>query len=182
MGGGGLGTSFLDNKYNALLDRHNNYEGFLGSKFDALMGNTGTSTRAHDLLGSTSIGVDFGVHGMSSAPNNFMNPLSSSSSPFGASIEGNSSGVLESGYQRLMLPYDYNHHMNSNGHDHQGGLVDVKPSPKLLSLQWQDSNGGANVGNRESFGYNNGGYNGFSAWGAGSMLNGYTPSTTNPLI
>ncbi|KAL8140776.1 hypothetical protein V2J09_006797 [Rumex salicifolius] len=186
--GGGIGASFLDNKYHALLDKHNGYEGFLGSKFDALMGNP--SARAHDLLGSTNnIGVDFGgggdhVHGMRSAPNNFMNTLSSSSSPFGVSFEGNTSGVLDSSYQMLMLPYDYNHNVGSNSHDHQGGgLADVKPSPKLLSLQWQDNNGGANVvGNRESFGYN-GGFNGFSSWGVGNILNGYAPSSaTNPLI
>ncbi|KAL8154225.1 hypothetical protein V2J09_011985 [Rumex salicifolius] len=185
---GGLGTSFLDNKYNALLDRAPNLD-YLEAKFDAL--GSHNAARGHGLLGSSNIGVDFGLgsdhHFGFATPNNlFPNTLSSSSSPFSFPTEGSSSSHgLDTACQRLMLPYDY-HQASSNdfGRQTQSGLIDVKPSTKHLSLEWQGNNGGA-MENKDNFGYNNNnnnnGVNGLSSW-SGSMLNGYSPSTTNSLL
>ncbi|XP_045827220.1 dof zinc finger protein DOF5.6 [Trifolium pratense] len=85
----------------------------------------------------------------------------------GMSFDGgnnNSGAYLMDSCQRLMLPYDANDDQDHN---------DVKPNPKLLSLEWQQDQGCSDVG-KESFGY--------GSW-SGSMMNGYYgSSTTNPLI
>ncbi|XP_028769928.1 dof zinc finger protein DOF5.6-like [Neltuma alba] len=57
-----------------------------------------------------------------------------------------------------------------------GGIIpDVKPNPKLLSLEWQDQ--GCSDAGKEPFGYIN---TTLGSWTG--MINGYGPSTTHPLI
>ncbi|CAN4100489.1 unnamed protein product [Withania somnifera] len=71
------------------------------------------------------------------------------------------------------LPMDGN--INYEG---QHITMNVKPNPKILSLEWH-AQGCYNTGNiKESFGYLNGGL----GLGTGLMNNGYGSSTTNPLV
>lgn len=89
------------------------------------------------------------------------------SSPFGMGMDG-SGGLVMDTCQKLMLPY----------HEDQGA-IDVKPSTKLLALEWQDQgfNSQDEGGNKDSFGYVN---PLVSSWNG--LINGYGSSTTNPLI
>ncbi|KAK9684738.1 hypothetical protein RND81_10G228400 [Saponaria officinalis] len=77
--------------------------------------------------------------------------------------------------QRLLLPYDGNDENNS----HQNG-VDVKPNPKLLSLERQDLGCNSNVGkNNSSYGYNNV-TDTLGSWT--SMMGNFQSSATNSLM
>ncbi|KAJ8753569.1 hypothetical protein K2173_022810 [Erythroxylum novogranatense] len=133
---------------------------FMESKLETIAG----SSRNYDFIGNGEIGMaGFGDHIMSNhgLPPNFH----SLCSPLGiSSIDANGGGMVEP-CQRLMLPYD------------QGNDVDVKPNPKLLSLEWQDqgcSDGG--IG-KDTYGY----LNNFGTWSG--MINGaYGSSTTNQLV
>ncbi|CAN4099310.1 unnamed protein product [Withania somnifera] len=61
----------------------------------------------------------------------------------------------------------------------QNITMDVKPNPKILSLEWHDQQGCSSAGNiKESFGYLNGG---LGSW-TGLMNSGYGSSATNPLV
>ncbi|GER38517.1 Dof zinc finger protein [Striga asiatica] len=100
---------------------------------------------------------------------------------------GNPSGdlnlnILES-CQRLMLPYDESNHLgysnnNNNVVEHINHCheVDVKPSARVLSLEWQDCN--LDAGIKDAYGYNIIG--GLESWAG--MMNGFGPSATNPLV
>ncbi|KAI4343753.1 hypothetical protein L6164_011062 [Bauhinia variegata] len=137
------------------------------SKLESLVG---ASSRNFDFMGNNDhmgMGVGLGdINGHNGLPLNFHGLCSS---PFvGMSLDGNNGGsnlVMES-CQRLMLPYD--------AHEDQNAAIDVKPNPKLLSLEWQDQ-GCSDVG-KESFGY----LNGLGSWSG--VMNGYGSSTTNTLI
>ncbi|KAL9227457.1 hypothetical protein vseg_003142 [Gypsophila vaccaria] len=82
--------------------------------------------------------------------------------------------------QRLLLPYDGNDSNNNNNGHHQNGL-DVKPNPKLLSLERQDQGCNSNVVGRNNSSY---GYNVNDTLGSwtGGMMGGFQSSTTNSLI
>lgn len=83
-------------------------------------------------------------------------------SPYGLSLDGNGMG------QGLMIPYEQEP-------NEEGNAMDVKPNTKLLALEWQDQ--GCSSEKVESYGYLNGIG---SSWNG--MMNGYGPSTTNPLV
>ncbi|KAF5730851.1 Dof-type zinc finger DNA-binding family protein isoform 1 [Tripterygium wilfordii] len=82
---------------------------------------------------------------------------------------GNASNALMDTSQRLMLPYYY-----ANDHQDQSHAMDVKPSTKVLSLDWQDA------GKESSNNY--GLINNLESWTTGGMINGYGSSTSNPLV
>ncbi|WJX39096.1 hypothetical protein P8452_26682 [Trifolium repens] len=136
-------------------------EGIIGSSsrnFDNYFGNgdhMSMNMGVGDMMNSTQNGLSQNFHhafgGMS----------------FDGGNNNNNGAYLMDSCQRLMLPYDANDH-----EDHNDGSIDVKPNPKLLSLEWQQDQGCSDVG-KESFGY--------GSW-SGSMMNGYGSSTTNPLI
>ncbi|XP_031091308.1 dof zinc finger protein DOF5.6 [Ipomoea triloba] len=140
---------------------------FMEGKYDSgfVMGG-GTCTtpppsRNQDFLGNNN--GDFGIMAQTTFP-------TSISPQFGMPIDGNSVGPT------LMLPYDHHHHgdhhqfNNAMHHNHQ----DVKPNPKLLSLEWHDQ--GCSDAGKDSFGY----LNGVGSWTG--LMNGYGSSTTNPLV
>ncbi|XP_019464788.1 PREDICTED: dof zinc finger protein DOF5.6-like [Lupinus angustifolius] len=83
----------------------------------------------------------------------------------GMSLDGNNGGTnyLMETCQRLMLPYE------SGDLGQTGSIDDVKPNPKVLSLEWHNQ------------GYSVPEYtNGSGSWSG--MMNGYGSSTTNPLV
>ncbi|KAJ1418264.1 Zinc finger, Dof-type [Sesbania bispinosa] len=170
---GALGNpNFMDNKYNnnniGMLENPRPID-FMESKLEGIIG---SSSRNFDFFGNSSdhMGMAVGLgdmNGQNGLPPNFHNLCSPA---FGAmSFDGgnNNGGYLMDSCQRLMLPYD---HANE---DHNAS-IDVKPNPKLLSLEWQDQ--GCSDAGKESFGY----LNGPGSWNG--MMNGYGSSTTNPLV
>ncbi|KAM6548224.1 hypothetical protein CsatB_019900 [Cannabis sativa] len=167
---------------------------FMDTKFEALVGN---SSGSYDFMGNNigdlgMAGMGLGIigggggthhhhhhhphhHGMVLEPNFSNNGLCSP--PFGMSLDGTSTGTFMDTCQRIMLPYEGNNNNNNNNNhevDHQNGM-DVKPNPKLLSLEWQDQQGCSNAG-KDSFGY----LNGLGSWSG--VMNNYGPSTSNPLV
>lgn len=96
-------------------------------------------------------------------------------SPFGmSSLDGNGGNFMDT-CQRLMLPYDdHQHHHHHANHDQDHHAIDVKPNTKLLSFDWQDQRC-SDVG-KDSLVY----LNDLGSWTG--MMNGYGPSTTNPLV
>ncbi|XP_010243051.1 PREDICTED: dof zinc finger protein DOF5.6-like [Nelumbo nucifera] len=158
---GGLGNpSFIDNKYNAMVENPRSID-FMESKFDAVLGNP----RSHDFMGSNELGLmggpgDVGLgHGFT--PSN----LHGLCSPFGFALEGSSNTFMDT-CQRLMLPF--------GGTTEDPNAVEMKPNNKLLSLEWQDQ-GCSEVG-KDSFGY----LNSLGSWTG--VMNGYGSSATNPLV
>ncbi|CAN4086050.1 unnamed protein product [Withania somnifera] len=142
---------------------------FMESKYDALVGSiSATTSRNQDLfLGN---GDNMGML-MSNSTGFGHDNMIAPSFPFGMTStdmdNGNNFGML--------LPYGNNHHdeelQNINA-------VDVKPNPKILSLDWHDQ-----AGNKESsFGY----YSSSTGSSLGSwtgLMNGsYGSSATNPLV
>ncbi|XP_010037561.2 dof zinc finger protein DOF5.6 [Eucalyptus grandis] len=94
--------------------------------------------------------------------------------PYGMAIDGGHSGNANSfmeNCQRLnmLVPYD-------QGHDQeQINAMDVKPNPKLLSLEWQDQ--GCSDASKNGYGY----FNGLGPSWTG-MMNDYNASASNPLV
>ncbi|KAK4350519.1 hypothetical protein RND71_029832 [Anisodus tanguticus] len=137
---------------------------FMESKYESLMD---TTLRNQDFLGNG--GGDIGM--MSSngfGHDNIIAP----NYPFGMTTttmdNGNNFGML--------LPnYENNHHHHEELQNINA--VDVKPNPKILSLEWHDQ-----AGKESSFGY----YSGTGGQGQGSwtgLMNGcYGSSATNPLV
>ncbi|XP_062111237.1 dof zinc finger protein DOF5.6 [Humulus lupulus] len=157
---------------------------FMESKFEALVGN---SSGNYDFMGNNTSNGDMGMAGiglgnLGGTHNNnnhhhhhhhhhgggmVLEPnFNGLCPPYGMSLDGTSTGTFMDTCQRIMLPYEGNHE-DQNG-------IDVKPNPKLLSLEWQDQ-GCSNAG-KDSFGY----LNGLGSWSG--VMNNYGPSTSNPLV
>jgi len=141
---------------------------FMESGLDG-MNMIGGSTRNLDLVENSdmSVGGGVGLGDMSGAYNGLpLNYQGLSTAAFGGmSLDGSISNVgtyIMDSCQRLMLPYE-------GGHNILNGSIDVKPNPKLLSLEWHDQ--GCSDAEKVSLGYLNGG-----SW------SGYGSSTTNPLV
>ncbi|KAK9278286.1 hypothetical protein L1049_027851 [Liquidambar formosana] len=151
--------SYMESKYNAMLETTPRPIDFMESKIEAIVGNSIN----HDFMGNGDFGVVGGQdlsHGL--APN-----FHGLCSPYGFSLDGNNGNFMDT-CQRLMLPYEGHHH------EEQNNVVDVKPNTKFLSLDWQDQ--GCSDAGKDSFGY----INSMGSWTG--MMNGYGPSTTNPLV
>ncbi|XP_060204652.1 dof zinc finger protein DOF5.6-like [Lycium barbarum] len=142
---------------NFMLENQTPIIDFMESKYEALVG---TTSRNQDFLGN---GDNIGM--MSSTGFGHDNIIAPNFQ-FGMTTNmdnGNNFGML--------LPYQNNHH-----HEEQQNTnaVDVKPNPKMLSLEWHDQAG------KESFGYYSGN-GGLGSW-TGLMNGCYGSSATNPLI
>lgn len=134
---------------------------FMDSKYDAgfVVGGTATPSRNQDFLGNG----DFGMMAQT---------FPTLCPQFGMPIDGNTVGP-----STLMLPYDHHHHDNHHHEDQFNAMhnhQDVKPNPKLLSLEWHDQ--GCSDAGKDSFGY----LNGVGSWTG--LMNGYGSSATNPLV
>ncbi|KAJ8771792.1 hypothetical protein K2173_026969 [Erythroxylum novogranatense] len=148
--------NFIEDEYNLDMLDNPRPTDFMENKLEAIVG----SSRNYDFMGNGHIAMvglgDTSHHGL---PPKFHGI----DSPFGMSaIDGNGGNLIET-CQRLILPYD------------QGNDVDMKPNPKLLSLEWQ--NQAYSDGGKDSFGY----LNNFGTWSS-SMINGYGSSTSNQLV
>ncbi|GLT47212.1 hypothetical protein SLA2020_209230 [Shorea laevis] len=133
---------------------------FMESKLEAIVGSSAAGgSRNYDYNGELGLVgpgglVDMGPHGLAAANlHGFC---------YGMSVDGNGGGFMDT-CQRLMLPYD--------GNEDQNGVVDVKPNPKLLTLDWQDHSDHAG---KDTLGYLN---NMQGSWPAGMMNGGYGSST-----
>ncbi|KAK7389069.1 hypothetical protein VNO78_23901 [Psophocarpus tetragonolobus] len=167
---GALGNpNFMESKYNMGMLENPRPIDFMESRLDGGMNMIRNSSRSFELLenGDMSVGggVGFGdMNGYSGLPLNYQGL---SSQAFGAmSLDGSIGNVgtyIMDSCQRLMLPYD-------GGDNTLNGSIDVKPNPKLLSLEWQDQ--GSSDAEKLSLGY----INGSGSW------TGYGSSTTNPLV
>ncbi|KAG4378725.1 hypothetical protein AAZX31_17G086800 [Glycine max] len=164
---GALGNpTFMESKYNMGMLENPRPIDFMESRLDGMNMIRG-STRSFELLENSDMTVGFGdVSGYNGSPLNYQ---AISSSAFGGmSLDGNISNVgtyIMDSCQRLMLPYD-------GGDNTLNGSIDVKPNPKLLSLEWQDHQGCSGA-EKVSLGYLD---------GSGSSWTGYGSSTTNPLV
>ncbi|XP_061366835.1 dof zinc finger protein DOF5.6-like [Gastrolobium bilobum] len=119
------------------------------------------TSRNFDFFGNSDMGVG-DMSGYNGLPSNYQGLCSSAFG--GMSLDGSNGGnyIMES-CQRLMLPYD--------ACDNRNGSIDMKPNPKLLSLEWHSD------AEKESFG----GYlDGSGSWTG--VMNGYGSSTTNPMV
>ncbi|CAI8597660.1 unnamed protein product [Vicia faba] len=132
-----------------------------------LEGIIGSSSRNFDnFFGNNDhMSMNMGVGDMMNGQNqNVLQLQQNFHSTFGgmSSFDGsnNNGGYLMDSCQRLMLPYD------AHDEDHSASSIDVKPNPKLLSLEWQQDQGCSDAG--------------YGSWSG--MMNGYGSSTTNPLI
>ncbi|XP_038893900.1 dof zinc finger protein DOF5.6 [Benincasa hispida] len=128
---------------------------FMDTKMEAIVGNNGHYSTNPDHLAMIG-GLNGDHHHITAAATNFHGICS----PYGLSLDGN--------INQMMIPYD----QHQTNEDPNG--MDVKPNTKLLALEWQDQGCSDKV---ESYGYINGIG---SSWNG--MMNGYGPSTTNPLV
>ncbi|TKY55204.1 Dof zinc finger protein DOF5.6 [Spatholobus suberectus] len=166
---GALGNpNFMESNYNMGMLENPRPIDFMESRLDG-MNMIRSSTRSFDLLenGDMSVGGGVGLGDMSGYNGMPLNYQGLSSPAFGgmsldASISNVGTYIMDS-CQRLMLPYD-------GGDNTHNGSIDVKPNPKLLSLEWQDQ--GCSDAEKVSLGY----LNGSGSW------TGYGSSTTNPLV
>ncbi|XP_057442946.1 dof zinc finger protein DOF5.6 [Lotus japonicus] len=178
---GALGNpNFMESKYGniGMLDNPRPID-FMESKLEGIIGSSGS--RNFDFFGNShhdmGMAVGLGDHHMSGTQNGMPPNFHGLCSPSfgGMSFDGvgshnnNNGAYLMDSCQRLMLPYDH-----ANDQDHNEASIDVKPNPRLLSLEWQDQ--GCSDAGKESYGY----LNGPGSW-TGGMMNGYG-SSTNPLI
>ncbi|CAA0826716.1 Dof zinc finger protein DOF5.6 [Striga hermonthica] len=93
----------------------------------------------------------------------------------GLGIHNHAFGMMDN---NVLLPYDessYPSYNNMISHHHVDHHIDVKPNARVLSLEWQDCNSDAGI--KDAFGYSIGGIGSWSG-----LMNGYGPSTTNPLV
>ncbi|KAJ8553884.1 hypothetical protein K7X08_024562 [Anisodus acutangulus] len=145
---------------NFMLENQTPMIDFMESKYEALVGATSGN---QDFLGN---GDNIGM--MSSIGFGHENIIAPNY-PFGMTStmdNGNNFGML--------LPYE-NHSNNHHHEEIQNNVVDVKPNPKVLSLEWHDQ-----PGKESSFGYYSG-TGGLGSW-TGLMNGGYGSSATNPLV
>ncbi|KAK7330490.1 hypothetical protein VNO77_24685 [Canavalia gladiata] len=160
---GALGNpNFMEGKFNMNILENPRPVDFMESKFRS-------STRNLEFLENSDMSGGVGLGDMSGCNGLPLNYQGLCSPTFGGmSLDGSISNVGTyimdySCQQRLMLPYD--------GCDvNHDGSIDVKPNPKLLSLEWQDQ--GCSDAEKVSLGYLN---------SSGSWI-GYGSSTTNPLV
>ncbi|PHU15419.1 Dof zinc finger protein PBF [Capsicum chinense] len=155
----GINTSNNNNNinHNFMLENHHHHVpiDFMESKYEALVG-TITSSRNQDFLGNVDVTAGM-INGYGEMDN---------SGIVGPNFHGGFCSTFG-------LPMDGN--LNYEG---QNITMDVKPNPKILSLEWLDQ-GCSNAGNiKEFFGYLNGG---LGSW-TGLMNNGYGSSATHPLV
>ncbi|XP_023000697.1 dof zinc finger protein DOF5.6-like [Cucurbita maxima] len=161
----GTTPSFMDAKYTiGMLESHHQHHttrpiDFMDTKMDAIVGNAHYPTNPDHLA---MVGGLAGDHIAAAAGHTLSPSFHGLCSPYGLSLDGNTIG------QGLMIPYDQ-HEPNE-----EPNAMDVKPNTKLLALEWQDQGCSDKV---ESYGYINGIG---SSWNG--MMNGYGPSTTNPLV
>lgn len=141
------------------------------SRLEAIVGNN-PSQRNYDIMGNDNPSPEQVQLGALSG--GCFGDLSSNG--FGPSFHGLCSpyGIIPSSAD---VPNGYNAHFMDNNYQ---SAVDVKPSPKLISLDWQEQNrseAGKNI--NATFG----GY-GFNSLGSSwtGMVNDYGPPTTNPLV
>lgn len=158
-------VGYLESKYGGLLSQSPRPIDFLDSKFD-LMG----------VNNNNLVMVDHGSNG--DHHHNLHNNIGGG-------------GLMDiSACQRLMLSnYDHHHYNHHEDNQRVTSIMDVKPSPKLLSLDWQqeqgfsEGSGNGGGGRSDGGGYAGGGYiNGLgSSWNG--LMNGYGSSTkTNSLV
>ncbi|KAL3374602.1 hypothetical protein AABB24_006200 [Solanum stoloniferum] len=154
---------------------------FMESKYEALVGSSSTTTNSRlnqDLFLGNCDNNNIGMMMMSgnSSTTGFVhdNNIVATNYPFGITSTmdniGNNFGML--------LPYE-NHHHHHHEEVQNINAVDVKPNPKILSLEWHDDQLG---GNKESsFGYYSGN-GGLGSWTGLMNGNCYGSSATNPLV
>ncbi|KAJ0231327.1 Dof zinc finger protein [Hirschfeldia incana] len=181
-------VGFLESKYGGLLSPNPRPIEFLDSKFDLMgvnndnlvmvdHGSNGDDHHHHHM------GMNHGL-GLNNNNNDGFQAISPASN-------GNGGGGLMdiSITQRLMLAnYDHHHYNHQEDNQRVTSIMDVKPSPKLFSLDWQQGQGysdGGNggVGRSDGGGYGGSGYiNGLgSTWNG--LMNGYGSSTkTNSMV
>lgn len=141
---------------------------FMESKYEALVGSTSaTTSRNQDLFLGNGDNIDMM---MSNSTGGFGHDnIIAPNFPFGMTStnmdNGNNFGML--------LPYENNHHQEEL---HNINAVDVKPNPKILSLEWHDQ-----AGKESSFGYYSSGTGNLGSW-TGLMNGCYGSSATNPLV
>ncbi|KAI3921048.1 hypothetical protein MKX01_036027 [Papaver californicum] len=194
-------SSFMENKYNALLDNPIRQVDFMEcTKYDKIVGNSNPSSSInnHDFMsnsGEPSSDEHLGnlLAGLGNHQHHNHNGFDTHSSnfdslnPFGNNNNDSESSLMmmNNSCQRLMqLPFDRNHQGSSDGisdQDHINGY-DVKPNKHLLSLdQWHDhinnnQQGCSDILGKDSFGYKY--FKSLSSWpgAAAAMLNGYGSS------
>ena len=115
---------FMDSKYEGT--------GFVGgNRGHDFMGNGNTNNGSEHVRFLGGIGAGYNTANFGT--------IYSSNSPFGLASTNNIHDYENSGIsvmdERLLLPYD------GNNHDHHESGVDVKPNPKLLSLEWRQDQG-----------------------------------------
>lgn len=152
---------------------------FMESKYEALVGSSTSGTinsRNQDLFLGNGDNNNIGMMMMSGSSTNRFghdNNIIAPNYPFGITTtmdNGNNFGML--------LPYENNHHHHEEVQNINA--VDVKPNPKILSLEWHDDQLGGNKESSSSFGYYSGS-GGLGAW-TGLMNGCYGSSATNPLV
>ncbi|CAH8346428.1 unnamed protein product [Eruca vesicaria subsp. sativa] len=165
-------VGFLESKYGGLLSPSPRPIAFLDSKFD-LMG----------VNNNNLVMVDHGSNGDHYNHHMGLN--------HGLGLNNNNNddggGLMDiSTSQRLMLAnYDHHHYTHHEDNQRVTSITDVKPSPRLLSLDWQQGQGYSDCsgGKSDGGGYVGGGYiNGLgSTWNG--LMNGYGSSTkTNSMV
>ncbi|KAK7265685.1 hypothetical protein RJT34_33308 [Clitoria ternatea] len=164
---GALGNSnFMEGKFNMGIVENPRPINFMESN-KLEYGMVRSSARNYDFLENGD--HMSGYNGLALNNNNYQglgSPTFGGMLSLDGSIGNNVGTYIMDSCQRLVLPYgggDSN--LNSNS------LIDVKPNPKVLSLEWHDQ--GCSDAEKLSSGYLN---------GSGSWSSGYGSSTTNPLI
>ncbi|KAJ4897387.1 Dof zinc finger protein DOF5.6 [Raphanus sativus] len=181
-------VGFLESKYGGLLSPSPRPIEFLDSKFDLVgVNNDNLVMVDHGSNGDRhhhQMGMNHGL-GLNNNNNDGFQGISPASN-------GNAGGGLMdlSISQRLMLAnYDHHHYNHHEDNQRVTSIMDVKPTPKLLSLDWQqgqgytDGSGNGGGGRSDGGAYGGSGYiNGLgSTWNG--LMNGYGSSTkTNSMV
>ncbi|XP_015946036.1 dof zinc finger protein DOF5.6 isoform X1 [Arachis duranensis] len=190
-------SSFMESKFHVGMLENNLVRpiDFMESKLEGIIGSGINSSRSFDFFGNNNSNgggndnsnnnINMMMLGMANnvglGPNNFHALNCSPIASFGgmSSLNGGGCGnnsvnnvgnsyIMDSSsscHERMMLTYD---------DDNNNATIDVKPNPKLLSLEWQDH--GCSDAGKDSFGY----LHSHGSWSG--MINGYGSSTTNPLV
>ncbi|CAN6814303.1 unnamed protein product [Brassica oleracea] len=180
-------VGLLESKYGGLLSPIPRPIDFLDSKFDLMGVNNDNLVMVDPGSNGDHHQHHMGLnHGLGLNNNN--NNKNDGFHGFCPASNGNGGGGLMdiSTSQRLMLSnYDHHHYNHHEDNQRVTSIMDVKPSPKLLSLDWQQSQGNSNGsgGKSDGGGYVGGGYiNGLSSSWNG-LMSGYGSSTkTNYLV
>lgn len=156
---------------------------FMESKYDN-EGLVGGGSRGHDFMGNNAtngshqFGLMGDIGGYNTNPNTSFGGIYSSSLPF----DGNNPGISFMD-QRLLLPFDGINSNDHHHHHHQSG-VDVKPNPKLLSLEWQHQGCTTTTSDNAAKDPSYGGYNmngtTLNSWSG--LMGGFQSPTTNSLV